>query len=196
MRVLIADDHELLRDALVMFRQSREIRADSVADLRAALARIAAVGPFDLVLLDLAMPGMDGLTGLRLALAANAGRPVALISGTARPETADQAMAAGAAGFLEQTLSAGDLAEAVRLMATGALRPLPASAMSSADRTLTRREMQVLDGFCQGQSNREIASTLAISEPTVKLHARTLCRKLGAANRTQAAMIAREAGLF
>lgn len=195
MRVLIADDHELLRDALVLFLQSAGIAAEAEADLPGTLARIAGSGPFDLVLLDLAMPGMNGLGGLSQALAANGGRPVALISGSARPETADQAMALGAAGFLEKTLSARALADAVRLMAAGGTRPLPAGTRLP-ERPLTRREMQVLAGFCQGRSNREIAEALAISEPTVKLHARTLCRKLGAANRTQAAIIAREAGLL
>ena len=197
MRVLIADDHDLLRDTLALFLQAAGICVQTVPDLAVALDRIAANGPWDLVLLDLAMPGMNGLEGLRRALQAAADCPVALISGTARPETAEQAMAMGAAGVLEKTLSTADLTRAVRLMAeggrwaaTGTAPPAP------GQRPLTPREMQVLEQFCLGRSNREIAGALDISEPTVKLHARTLCRKLGAANRTQAAMIARETGLF
>ncbi|MDX5356920.1 MAG: response regulator transcription factor [Rhodobacterales bacterium] len=194
MRVLIADDHELLRDALAAFLQHAGISTEAASDLPDALARVGRSGPFDLILLDLAMPGMNGLEGLQQAIAANRGRPVALISGAARPETARQALALGAAGVLEKTLSAGDLVAAVRLMAEGGNWAQEAG--ERPPRSLTPREMQVLQGFCAGQSNREIAAELAISEPTVKLHARTLCRKLGAANRTQAAMIARETGLF
>ena len=61
---------------------------------------------------------------------------------------------------------------------------------------LSRREMQVLQGLCEGKSNKEIARDLELMEPTVKLHVKTLYRKIGAANRTQAAMLAKEAGLF
>ena len=197
MRVLIADDHDLLRDTLALFLQAAGICVQTVPDLAVALDRIAANGPWDLVLLDLAMPGMNGLEGLRRALQAAADCPVALISGTARPETAEQAMAMGAAGVLEKTLSTADLTRAVRLMAeVGRWAAAGTATPAPGQRPLTPREMQVLEQFCLGRSNREIAGALDISEPTVKLHARTLCRKLGAANRTQAAMIARETGLF
>jgi len=195
MRVLIADDHDLLRDTLALFLQAAGICVQTVPDLAVALDRIADGGPWDLVLLDLAMPGMNGLDGLRRALQAVDDCPVALISGTARPETAEQAMAMGAAGVLEKTLSASDLTRAVRLIAEGGHWPAT-GLRPTRHRPLTPREMQVLEQFCLGRSNREIAGELAISEPTVKLHARTLCRKLGATNRTQAAMIARETGLF
>lgn len=119
MRVLIADDHELLRDALAAFLQHAGISTEAASDLPDALARVGRSGPFELILLDLAMPGMNGLEGLQQAIAANRGRPVALISGAARPETARQALALGAAGVLEKTLSAGDLVAAVHLMAKG-----------------------------------------------------------------------------
>lgn len=198
MRVLIADDHDLLRDTLALFLQTAGICAETVPDLATALDRIAGAGPWDLILLDLAMPGMNGLDGLRRAMLMAGACPVALISGTARPETADQARAMGAAGVLEKTLSATDLIRAVRLMADGErwAEPARTNAPATGHRPLTPRELQVLEQFCLGRSNREIAEALLISEPTVKLHARTLCRKLGAANRTQAAMIARETGLY
>jgi len=204
MRVLIADDHDLLRDTLMMyFAQEGSIVPVAAADLASALEKIATEEPFDLVLLDFSMPGMNGLDGLRRALEASKGRPVALISGTAPRGIAEEALAIGAAGFLPKTLSAKSLANAVRFMAMGE-KYAPVAFMTAPDtnevnplaQRLTPRELQVLEGLSKGKSNKEIARDLEVMEPTVKLHVKTLYRKIGAANRTQAAMIAKEAGLF
>lgn len=207
MHLLIADDHDLLRDTLILFLEREAgIEAEPAKDLPAALDRMAVAGPFDLVLLDLDMPGMNGLAGLRTALARAGGGRVALMSGVASRETAEQALTMGAAGFLPKTLPAKSLANAVRFMAMGeqyapvdfltapAAAP-PGEAHPLAER-LSRRELQVLAGLCAAKSNKEIARELELTEPTVKLHVKTLYRKLGAANRTHAAMIAKEAGLF
>ena len=120
MRVLIADDHDLLRDTLVLFLQSQPgLEPVAVQDLPEALDKMANDGPFDLVLLDYGMPGMNGLDGLRTALAAPGNARVALMSGTAPREIAEEALALGAAGFLPKTLAAKTLANAVRFMAMG-----------------------------------------------------------------------------
>jgi DNA-binding NarL/FixJ family response regulator len=203
MRVLIADDHELLRDTLGMFLGSEAIDTVLVGTLDDAVARCQSDGPFDLILLDFGMPGMNGLEGLDRARAANAGKPVALISGTAARGVADEALSRGAAGFLPKTLSAASLVNAVRFMASGE-RYAPVEFMTSHShdsfnplvKLLTPREMQVLGGLAKGKSNKEIARDLGVMEPTVKLHVKTLYRKIGAANRTQAAMIAKESGLY
>ena len=204
MRVLIADDHDLLRDTLVLFfRQDGGIEADTANDFPSAATRIRAEGPYDLVLLDFGMPGMNGLDGLRQAMEMNGGKPVAIISGTAHRGVAEQALAMGAAGFLPKTLSAKSLANAVRFMAMGE-KYAPIDFMTAPEpesnnplaKKLTQRELQVLEGLCHGKSNKEIARDLDVMEPTVKLHVKTLYRKIGAANRTQAAMIAKEAGMF
>ena len=204
MRILIADDHDLLRDTLVMFfAQQGDIVSTAVANLTDALAECVANGPFDLVLLDFGMPGMNGLDGLSKAIAANGGKPVALMSGTAPRDVAEQALAQGASGFLPKTLSAKSLANAVRFMAMGE-KYAPIDFMTAPEieavnplaQKLTPRELQVLEGLSKGKSNKEIARDLEVMEPTVKLHIKTLYRKIGAANRTQAAMISKEAGLF
>ena len=204
MRILIADDHELLRDTLVHFLSGEPgIETAVAASLPEALATVAASGPFDLVLLDYAMPGMDGLDGLAQMRAAPGAQRVAIISGTASREVAEQALAAGAAGFLPKTLSARSLLNAVRFMAMGEQyapldfmrQPVPTPAHPMMD-LLSQREREVLEGLTQGKSNKEIARDLDLREPTVKLHMKTLYRKIGATNRTQAAMIAKREGLF
>lgn len=203
MRILIADDHDLVRDTLVLFLQSEDgIEAEAVGDLPAAIAAISTSPRFDLVLLDVTMPGMSGLDSLRQVMALGGGQRVALISGTASTEMASQALELGAAGYLPKTLSARSLANAVRFMAMGEqfvplefLRPTPEELPHPLAQRLSRRERDMLDGLVEGKSNKEVARDLGITEPTVKLHMKTLYRKIGAQNRTQAAMIARGAGL-
>jgi two-component system nitrate/nitrite response regulator NarL len=204
MRILIADDHDLLRDTLVMYLESHgDIETAAVGNFVDACSRIAADEPYDLVLLDYNMPGMNGLAGLRTALAMGDGQRVALISGEATRQIAEDALEAGAAGFVPKSLPAKSLINAVKFMAMGE-QYAPIDFMTSVDdvttnplaENLTARELQVLKGLTEGKSNKEIARDLDIQEPTVKLHVKTLYRKIGASNRTQAAIIAREAGLY
>lgn len=205
MRVLIADDHDLLRDTLVSFlAQQGGIETVTAADLPATVTAIEAEGPFDLVLLDYGMPGMNGLEGLRRVMALGGGQRVALISGTAPRGIAEEALALGAAGFLPKTLPAKRLVNAVRFMAMGE-QYAPVDFLTATEEAppehplaqrLSARELQMLEGLCAGKSNKEIARDLSLTEPTIKLHMKTLYRKLDAHNRTQAALIAKEAGLF
>jgi DNA-binding NarL/FixJ family response regulator len=204
MRILIADDHDLLRDTLVLFlKGAGDIDTVGAADLEAAVAAIERDGPFDLVLLDYRMPGMNGLAGLQRALAAGGGQRVALMSGEATREIAEKALEIGAAGFVPKTLAAKSLVNAVRFMVMGE-RYAPLEFMTAPDEApqsplaaaLSERELQVLRGLTEGKANKQIARDLDLQEPTVKLHVKTLYRKIGASNRTQAALIAREAGLF
>jgi two-component system nitrate/nitrite response regulator NarL len=204
MRVLIADDHDLLRDTLVMFLESKDdIETSAAANLAQAHHLIEAEPRFDLILLDLNMPGMHGLTGLRKTLHMKQGQRVALLSGDATKDVVEQALEEGAAGFVPKTLPAKSMINAVKFMAMGE-QFVPVDFMTGAEddavhpiaKKLTPRELQVLKGLTEGKANKQIARDLEISEATIKLHMKTLYRKLEAANRTQAALIAREAGLF
>ncbi|MFM2042234.1 MAG: glycerol metabolism activator AgmR [Pseudomonadota bacterium] len=203
MRLLIADDHDLVRDALASHLErvlpgAVVLGAGSVDEALTALAGEGAAGHrVELLLLDLRMPGMNGLDGLGRLRAAHPDCKVALMSGEAGPGDVRGALALGCVGFLPKTLPAGDLVAAIHRMIEGE-RFVPEGATDSAEPEtggFTRREREVLDYLFKGLSNKEIARALDLEEVTVKLHVRGLCRKLGAKNRTQAAMRAVELGL-
>lgn len=201
MRILLADDQDLVRDAIVaLLAQEADFEIVAVVDLHAALDQIGA--GFDVVLLDYAMPGMDGLAGFQKMKAATQS-PVALLSGSANRDVAQDALDMGAAGFLPKTMGGRSLANAIRFMAAGEIfapvkfmSEVPEDTRPDIVKTLTAREMQILDGLCRGLSNKEIAREVDLQEVTVKLHVKTTCRKLGAKNRTHAAVVAKDIGIF
>ncbi|MEQ8365571.1 MAG: response regulator transcription factor [Roseicyclus sp.] len=200
MRILLADDHDLVRETIAMFLKSAGIgEVVTVESVDEAVEAARMSGSFDLVLLDYQMPGMDGLAGLARMKDANDGRPVAILSGTASPTIANEAINAGAAGFVPKTMGAKSIVSAINLMSGGEIF-VPFDFMQQSEaRTvanLTERETEVLRGLAEGRSNKEIARDLELQEVTIKLHVKTLCRKLGARNRTQAAMIAKDRTLI
>jgi len=202
-KILLADDQELVRDAIAaVLRQEDGFDVSVAADFAGAVEAVRKAGAHDLVLLDYMMPGMNGLTGLATMKRLQGGKPVAILSGTAPRSVAEQALAEGAAGFLPKTMSTRSLIAAVRFMAAGEVYA-PISMMTKHDSQptsiagvqLTPRELDVLKRLCRGLANKEIARELDLQEVTVKLHVKTLYRKIDAKNRTHAAMIAKEAGL-
>jgi two-component system, NarL family, nitrate/nitrite response regulator NarL len=201
MRILLADDHDLVRETIAAFLQAHGFAevslAASIGDARAMLVE----RPYDLLLLDYSMPGMNGLESMGQLRAEHPKLPVAILSGSASRDLAEAALRAGAVGFLPKTLSAQGMVAAIRAMLAGEVFVPTDLLVSDAPQgdgmlSLTRRETDVLRGLCAGKSNKEIARDLDLQEVTVKLHVKTLSRKLGARNRTHAAMIARDEGLI
>jgi NarL family two-component system response regulator LiaR len=204
-RVLVADDHKVVRQGLRFLLESeRGIEvAGEAADGVAALEAIRALRP-DVVLLDLLMPGLDGL-GVLAAINEDvaAGRPapaVIVLTSSAEDQHLVQAIRAGALSYLPKTAGVDQVIDAVRAAARGESVLQPA-AMARLLRELRRdgndplarltpRETDVLKAIAQGRSNREIARTLALSEETVKSHVSSILAKLGLADRTQAAIFA------
>lgn len=199
MRVLLADDHDLVRDAIssMLSQHDETIDVTVAEDLQSALAKCRSEDAFDLVILDLNMPGMSGLTGIR-QMVDTSRSPVMLMSGSARPEDVQAALELGAQGFVPKTLAGKALINAVRLVAAGETYvPISFLRESSFDQSaLTPRELQVLGQLRHGVGNKEIARNLGITETTVKLHLRNIGEKLDAKNRLEIAIKAIDRGII
>ena len=208
MKVLIADDHPLVRDALA--RTVRELDANARVlqagdfDTLLRLACEEGVEAADLALLDLNMPGMNGLAGLRRLRERLPLLPVVVASGQDDGATIRAVLAAGAAGFIPKSERAEVLLGALRLVLAGGVYvparsldapapapPTPAAAVA----LLTPRQRDVLRALSRGQPNKLIARELGLTEGTVKIHIAAILRALEARNRTEAVVRARELGL-
>ncbi len=200
MRVLIADDHALIRDGLKPFlRQiSPTIEIQEAGSLAEAL-RVAAEGKPDCLLLDLKMPGMKGIDSLKDVKATLGGTRVVILSGTVNRATVLKAIELGAAGYLPKSLSAQTMMHALGLILSGgAYFPTDVLTGTAAENDLssettalglTRREKEILLLLAGGSSNKEIARRLNLTEITIKSHLRNIFRKIGVQNRTQAAAL-------
>jgi DNA-binding NarL/FixJ family response regulator len=160
---------------------------------------VAAAEP-DLVLLDVAMPGVDGLTSLVELRRRFPGLPVIMLSASSQPQVVRRAAEAGARGYVLKTVPPHvllDLVEQVAFSEPGEFvtRGLEDAPTGDAARLLTKRELVVLTAIGRGLSNREIAHELWVTEPTVKFHVRNIYAKLGLGNRPQAAAYAFREGL-
>ncbi|MCC3761709.1 response regulator transcription factor [Glycomyces sp. TRM65418] len=206
-RLLLVDDHPVVRRGL---RGYLELEPDfavvgEAGDGEEALKAIDDLAP-DVVLLDLKMPGLDGQGVLeRLgggSRAADCPRILVLTSAT-DAERVPAAMAAGAAGFVYKDIDPDALANAIRTVHAGqmllspvAMRGLMSGNGNAASTpSLTPRESQVLGLIAKGQTNRQIARALGVSEKTVKTHVTNLLRRIDAADRTQAALWAVRHGI-
>ncbi|NJD24385.1 MAG: response regulator transcription factor [Betaproteobacteria bacterium] len=205
LRILVVEDHALVREGMVrlLAQSDPEFRISECADFESALQLLESETDFDLVLLDLALPGIDGFVGLDILRRNHPTIPVAVVSAFDDPPTVSRVMNLGAAGFIPKAFSGEALVAAVREVLDGGIfRPPGMSAGARLDDVapvppnsagidpseigLTERQAQVLALMVRGLSNRDIADQLGLSEGTVKIHATAVFKALGVSSRTQA----------
>ena len=199
--VLIADDHPLFREALRRVAEEvlPEAACREVAACEDAIAAARGDDGIEVILLDLNMPGMDGLNGLMALRNAVPSVPIIVVSAAEDPATIREAITCGASGFMPKSLSKHDMVAALRLVLEGGVFTPPVAngagrrQLGSAEAKLaagisqlTHQQRIVLQMLVNGQPNKQIAYELGVVESTVKAHVSAILRKLGVHSRTQA----------
>ncbi len=203
MKILVVDDHALVREGLrqVLKGLDEDLEVLQAGTCAQAFALAQTHGDLDLVLLDYHLPDMNGLDALPIFGERHPELPVVLLSGSANTHIMRQVLQAGAAGFVTKSSVSDELLRAVRNVLNGDIY-LPSelnASTSIAEKVtegpaLTQRQELVLRCLLDGQSNREIADHLRVSEETVKSHVAAILRQFDVQNRTQAVVIAARHG--
>lgn len=219
MRIIVADDHSLMRDILRQYLQALSETLDIVeaSSLPEVLDRRSDAAQPDLVLLDLQMPGMDGLHSVAEVRRTFPECPIVVISANEDPKTIRDAIQAGANGYIPKTTRGKSVVTALKLVMAGEIYVPPTllsdmgMSLAEPDRAsagapgapanaaggfakLSDREVAVLRLLIEGKTNKEIGRDLALQEVTVKVHLRNIYRKIGATNRADAVRLAFQAG--
>lgn len=199
LRILLADDHRLVRENLSAFLEmmEKDVRVFQAANYKEAEAIATRQPDLDVIILDLMMPGMNDLSGVSAMRGLRPDVPLAILSGSTRPEHIKGALDLGAKGFIPKTIGGQALLSVLRLILSGDtyIPPIALSAERESngggrDRgpydDLTAREKEVLNLLTDGGTNKRIAKELEIQEVTVKVHLQKVFKKLGVSNRTEA----------
>jgi DNA-binding NarL/FixJ family response regulator len=192
LKVLIADDHRLILEAMrLVLDQAEDIEVVAETTIGSQVLPLVARTNPDLVVLDIRMPEMDGLTCLDRIRKQHPDVAVVMLSGYDDPETIASALARGAASFIGKMIDPRDLPSALRLVAQGAVYQTAGGPGVQTDGEaqkagLTPSEQRVLEALARGLSNKEIAEELWLTQQTVKFHLTNIYRRLGVTNRTEA----------
>lgn len=211
MQILLADDHSLVREGIKPFLETLEsnVKVLEASNLQEGLRLATKAKHLDLAILDLHMPGMDGLNGIKKMAAEFPDIPIVILSGFVSRKDVLVAIEYGASGYIPKTISGKAMISALRLVLSGE-KYLPADIFSGPDAdhgggggrfssdnllaTLSKREWEVLGLLIDGQTNKQIARKLGLQEITVKIHVRNMYKKLSATNRADAVRIALRSG--
>lgn len=206
--ILIADDHPLFRSALqqaLTLGLGSEVRLSEAASIAELEAQLTRTSDWDLVLLDLNMPGAYGFSGLVLLRGQYPQLPVVMISAQEDAAVVARSREFGASGFIPKSSSLETIQQAVRMVLDGdawwpsnidAVVHVSAEAKAASEglASLTPQQFRVLTMVCDGLLNKQIAYELSVSEATIKAHVTAIFRKLGVRTRTQAALLLQQMG--
>jgi len=217
LKLLVVDDHPLFREGIssALKASGKDFDIIQAADAREGIELAQGSGDFDAVLLDVALPGMNGFVAIREFRLRCPLLPVVIVSAHDNASNARRAFSAGAAGFIPKSTPTPQVIEALHeVLAGGVYLPQTISdSMAAANAesgttfpqapfaepeagSLTVRQIEVLGFLCQGKGNKEIAADFGLSEKTVKTHLSAIFKVLRVVNRTQAVLAARRLGLF
>lgn len=196
-KILIIDDHNLFRAGLSMLLLQNEYVTD-VFEAGAVIEAASMQCSPDLILLDLQLPGISGIEGINILKKRYLNMPVVILSASDAPVLISQAVANGAAGFLNKSATAEQIQEAIKSCLSGGeyFPSLQKLHDSLDDAKLTTRQLQVLELLCEGKSNKLIARALDLSENTVRVHVSAILSYFSASTRGEAALLARQKGII
>ena len=203
LKILLADDHNLLAEAVGnMLNALPDYEAITTDSLDGALSVLNSQGDIDLVLLDLKMPGMVGLGSVKTVIDKAGDGKVALFTGMVDRHFLNSALELGCRGLIPKTMPLQSLNSVIQLIMSGQVFVPTGATQTTIEKSgsdgadLSEKELFVLRLAADGLTNKEIARDMDASEVTVKMHMRSICKKLGARNRAHAAMISRERTLI
>lgn len=221
MQIILADDHALVREGLKPFLQelAETVEVIEAESFDHAMVASRNASNLSLIILDLGMPGMNGLSGIRQIMESNVDTPVVILSGTHDQSLILKAFNMGIAGFIPKSAGSAVMLSALNLVLAGE-RYIPSQILMDGDnsqergshdipapttgeleitdtqliKTLSKRERMVLELLVGGMTNKEIARSIELQEATVKIHVKNIYRKMGVANRAQAVRSAIQPG--
>lgn len=208
MKMLLADDHPLFREGVkpVLHKLDSDLQLIEAVDYPSAFAAMHEIGEVDLALIDLYMPGIAGIEGVTRFRLAFPGTPLVVVSASEQVEDIHRLLAAGALGYITKSSPSEVIFNALRLVLAGGIYIPPSLLNHTAlygmeldpanPPQLTIRQHQVLRELIKGQSNKEIATALEVTEGTVKIHLASVFRILKVNNRTEAVLVAQRLGLY